>query len=589
MSDPKPGNPVENLAIATVIEVDGTHLVAELDSDLIELSRVYRGDLYPVGQFGSILKVHYGRRILYAYVARLRMKTDFDRERGIAESTDSDARIIEADLFGEAEWERVADDDGGQSWRMCFERGVSTFPLPQQRVYLTPQSELRTLYGQQQESALELGEHVGAGGAKCYADVNALACKHTAILGSTGAGKSAAVASVIHGIVGLKDKAEDWAPRVVILDPHDEYSTAFPDCKKLATDNNSLSLPYWLLSLEETISLIIGRTEFAATSQTNVLRNALIDARRAGAKTLGLSEDGITADSPVPYELGETQGVDVFGNDGDGNLVTTGLVGGINSQRPQNNNKKDHGEFAKLIDKLGSLCKDSRLRFMMQPWDGASDPFGVVAGQFLAGEESIRVIDLSAVPNEVAGAASAAMARLLFSIKLWQTPDERSATPVVLVCEEAHRYVPNRGDAQYAAAQDAIRRIAKEGRKYGVGLILVSQRPSDVEPTVLSQCNSWIVLRITNDADRSHVRSVLPDSLAGLTSVLSGLRRREAIVVGLATALPSRVLIRHLEDHELPRSHDIDFVAGWSMPSATEDDLDKIGKRWRYQDRRAGE
>ena len=158
----------------------------------------------------------------------------------------------------------------------------------------------------------------------------------------------------------------------------------------------------------------------------------------------------------------------------------------------------------------------------------------------------------------------------------------------MLVCEEAHRYVPNRGDAQYAAAQDAIKRIAKEGRKYGIGLILVSQRPSDVEPTVLSQCNTWIVMRITNEVDRNHVKSILPDSLAGLTSVLSGLRRREAIVVGLATALPSRIFLRHLTDAQLPQSHDIDFIKGWSATPLTDDNLAAVGKRWRYQNREAG-
>ncbi|MGP1346161.1 MAG: ATP-binding protein [Phycisphaerales bacterium] len=588
MSENMPDRPIENLTIATVIEVDGTHVVAQLDSDLVELSRVYRGDLYPVGQFGSILKIHFGRRILYAYVARLRMKADFDRERGITDVANSDARIIEADLFGEAEWERIADANGETKWQMRFERGISTFPLPQQRVYLTPRSELRALYGQQEASALELGEHVGAGGAKCFVDVNAIACKHTAILGSTGSGKSAAVAALIHGIVGLKEASEQWSPRVVILDPHDEYSKAFPDCAKLATDDSSLSLPYWLLSLEETIALIIGRTEYAATSLTNILRNALIDARKGGAEALGLSPDGITADSPIPYLLGDPHGLDIFGKR-DEVLEETGLVGAINAQRPEGKDKKNHGDYAKLIERLASLCKDSRLSFMMKPWDGSTDHFGSIAGQFLAGDKLVRIVDVSAVPNEVAGAASAAMARLLFSIKLWQTVEERAKSPVVLVCEEAHRYVPNRGDAQYSAAQDAIRRIAKEGRKYGVGLVLVSQRPSDVEPTVLSQCNSWIVLRITNEADRSHVRSVLPDSLAGLTSVLSGLRRREAIVVGLATALPSRVLIRELEPELLPQSHDIDFVAGWSNAPTTEDDLTKVAKRWRYQDRRAAE
>jgi hypothetical protein len=158
---------------------------------------------------------------------------------------------------------------------------------------------------------------------------------------------------------------------------------------------------------------------------------------------------------------------------------------------------------------------------------------------------------------------------------------------VLLVCEEAHRYVPNRGEAQYEAAQDAIRRLAKEGRKYGIGLMLVSQRPSEVEATVLSQCNSWIVLRITNDADRSQVQGILPDSLAGLTKVLSGLRRREAIFVGQAAILPSRILIRDLlkDGKPLPRSQDIDFDKGWQSDPITDQHLSAVGKRWRLQSR----
>ena len=143
------------------------------------------------------------------------------------------------------------------------------------------------------------------------------------------------------------------------------------------------------------------------------------------------------------------------------------------------------------------------------------------------------------------------------------------------------------GEAQYEAAQDAIRRLAKEGRKYGIGLLLVSQRPSEVEATVLSQCNSWIVLRVTNDADREHVRSILPDSLAGLTKVLSGLRRREAVFVGQATLLPSRIMIRHLEDSQLPRSHDIDFDEGWQGDKFDKAKLEEIGNRWRIQQRMA--
>ena len=152
----------------------------------------------------------------------------------------------------------------------------------------------------------------------------------------------------------------------------------------------------------------------------------------------------------------------------------------------------------------------------MQEWDGKNDLLPVIMKQFLGDVNPIRIVDLSGVPNEVAGATSSAIARMLFSVKLWQSRKERESNPVLLVCEEAHRYVPNRGEAQYEAAQEAIRRLAKEGRKYGIGLILVSQRPSEVEATVLSQCNSWIVLRITNDSDRNHVQGILPDSLAGI-------------------------------------------------------------------------
>ena len=171
----------------------------------------------------------------------------------------------------------------------------------------------------------------------------------------------------------------------------------------------------------------------------------------------------------------------------------------------------------------------------------------------------------------------------MFQLKVWQTEAERQNSPVLLVCEEAHRYVPNRGEAQYEAAQSAIRRIAKEGRKYGVGLLLVSQRPSEVEATVLSQCNSWIVLRITNDADREHVRSVLPDSMSGLTKMLSGLRRQEAIFVGQAATLPTRVMIRSLSDDQLPRSNDVNFDKGWQQQAMTIEQIGDVVTKWRYQ------
>lgn len=576
-------DPIENLAIGKIIEVDGSRIIAELDPGLTELSRVYAGETYPIGQFGSIVRIHFGRRLIYALVGRLRMKAEYESERGIASQTSADERVVEADLFGEGEWSR----DAAGTAKLDFERGVAIYPLPQQTVYLTPKSELRSIYGHKKGAVIQLGEHVGSGGAPCFADMNELLGKHTAVLGSTGAGKSGAVAAIIHSVLerGAGAAHANWKPQIVVLDPHNEYGKAFKDHKRLSTDEGTLSLPYWLLDLDETIGLLIGKTEYAATSQSNIVKNALLAARmKSAADVLKLDAAKLTVDAPIPYILGEPSGLDEF-NAVNGAKYKTNLVGAINAQRPENRNKKDHEDYNKVLRKLDSLMKDERLAFMMKPWSGAGDPMSDVLAQFLGDGVPVRIVDLSGVPNEVAGTASAAIARTLFSLKVWQTAEERAMSPVLLVCEEAHRYVPNSGEAQYGAAQGAIRRIAKEGRKYGIGLMLVSQRPSEVEATVLSQCNSWIVLRITNEADREHVKGILPDSMAGLTKMLSGLRRQEAIFVGQAAMLPSRIMIRGLADEQLPRSNDIDFDKGWQNVGMSAEQLGVVASRWRYQKR----
>lgn len=562
-----PNIPIENLSIGRIVDVDGTHIIAELDPNIKELLRVFGGETYPIGQFGSIVKIHFGRRHIYGYVGRLRMKAEYEREHGITLPAPSDARIVEADLFGEGEW-ILNTKSVPTSWELHFERGVSTFPLPQQILYLTPSSELRFIYGHGKGSFLKIGEHVGSGGTPCYTDMNELLGKHTAILGSTGAGKSGTVATIIHSLLerGQERGYENWNPNIVILDPHNEYGAAFSKHKRLSTDEGKLSLPYWFLNFQEVVSLIIGKTEFVATSQSNIVKVALLNARVAATQQVGLDPDKITVDSPTPYSLEKFKEQ-------------------VDAQRPTGKDKKEQEPFNSVINKLEVLKRDARMNFLMTAWDDKTDPFPVVISQFIGDGEPVRIIDLSGVPNEVAGIASAVIARTLFNFKLWQTTSERESNPVLLVCEEAHRYVPNRGEAQYEAAQEAIRRIAKEGRKYGIGLMLVSQRPSEVEATVLSQCNSWIILRITNDNDREHVRSILPDSLSGLTKVLSGLRRQEAIIVGQAVMLPSRILISSLEKEKLPRSHDIDFDKGWQGQPMTKEMMADIASRWRYQAR----
>lgn len=561
-----PEAPVENLSIGKIIEVDGSRVIAELDPGLVDLSRVYGGETYPIGQFGSIVKIHFGRRQIYAWVGRLRMKAEYEAEKGLPAHASADERIIEADLFGEGEWFLEGEPEEA-AWTLKFERGVATYPLPQQSVYLTPRSELRFIYGDTRGASVLVGEHVGAPGSQCYAKLSELVGHHTAVLGSTGSGKSGAVAAILHSILdrGKQESYEKWSPRIIILDPHDEYGAAFSEHSKLSTDDGSLNLPYWLLNFQELLALLIGKTEFVATSQANIVKSAVNAAREEGATELGLDASKITVDSPLPFKL-----------------ATLGQA--IEDDKPPQASKQE--AHNSILQKLEVLKSDSRMGFMMNEWPGGpNDPFAAVVEQLTGGSQQPRIIDLSGVPNEVAGVSSAVIARTLFNLKVWQTPAEREADPVLLVCEEAHRYVPNAGEAQYEAAQEAIRRIAKEGRKYGIGLFLVTQRPSEVDGTVLSQCNSWVVLRVGNEVDRAHVRSMLPDSMSGLAKMLSGLRRQEAIFVGQAALMPSRIVIRDLELDQLPQSHDIDFDAGWQSEPLTSVQLETLSERWRYQTR----
>lgn len=222
----------------------------------------------------------------------------------------------------------------------------------------------------------------------------------------------------------------------------------------------------------------------------------------------------------------------------------------------------------------------------MEEWTPESLSLGKIIEQLVGdiitdggGRKDLRILDISGLPNEVAGPLSAVLARLLFQYKVYQTDEERKRDPVVLVCEEAHRYVPDRGEAEYSAAQTSIRRIAREGRKYGIGLMLVSQRPADVESTVIAQCGTWLVLRLTNAADQQHVARFLPDGLSGMTKVLPNLAQQEAIFVGEGAAMPARVRIRDLSEDKLPKSETAKFARGWTLDRLSEAEIEQITRR----------
>lgn len=592
-----------DLKFGKIVEVSGTSIRVEIDSTVTELTRTIEGRVYPVGQLASVVKIHYGRRILFAYVRMLRMKSELLLAQGISErlTPGDDSRVLDADLFAEGLWDTT-------NATLRYSRGVETYPLPLQSVYLTTADELETLYAaaestHEQETVspmVPLGEYVGANGALCRANIDKLFGQHCAVLGSTGSGKSGTVAAILHSVLEHRTIAEQpLTPRIVLLDPHGEYAAAFGEQAKVyraysaaahdeGAETDELRLPYWLMSGDELRGLIIGKTEAEATSQNNIVYKALKHSRMVTSGIVEALPENALGELPPSYKAGHDVSHELK-FDRDKPIYFSLKEFGRHIDEVQGRKENSNAKLAEssrksqdsLLDKLSVLESDPRLAFLMT--SAAGESLQTILQQFIGTPDDagrVCIIDMSGLPNEVAGPLSAAIARTLFNYKVWQSRVERERDPILLVCEEAHRYVPDRGEAQYRDAQDAIRRIAREGRKYGLGLMLVSQRPADVESTVLSQCNSWIVLRLTNGTDQEHVARFLPDSLVGLTKILSSLSRREAVFVGEAAALPARIKIRELIPSKRPQSADLKFSTGWSAVPLNDDELATVISRW---------
>jgi hypothetical protein len=318
----------------------------------------------------------------------------------------------------------------------------------------------------------------------------------------------------------------------------------------------------------------------------------------APAAYMGLAPtDGLSPDTPRPKQGVDSAKLIEFDRDKPRPFSLTEFVNHITYLQAARPNKAGdklekitESDFAKgfksILDKTAVLRRDPRIRFLMEDWSAVGPTLEEIISQFVGeatgedgAQKDVRIIDISGLPNEVAGPLAAMLSRLLFQYKLYQTRAERKRDPILLVCEEAHRYVPDRGEAEYAAAQSAIRRIAREGRKYGIGLMLVSQRPADIESTVISQCGTWLVLRLTNAADQQHVARFLPDGLSGMTRVLPALGQQEAIFVGEGAALPARIRISDLALEQRPQSESIAFAEGWSSERLTSLEIEKVAAR----------
>jgi uncharacterized protein len=607
---------ISDLMIGHIVEVSGTSIRVELSGDVTELTRTYEGRVYPIGQIGSIVKVHFGRRLVFGFVTLLRMRSEELLEIAKPIPPDADQRLMEVELFAEGVWNAT-------DQKLWFARGVTTYPLPRQSVHLLTRDETSQIYsaaeGQQNAGdyspLVPFASYVGADNAICRANVDKMLGMHCAVLGSTGSGKSGAVAALLHSMLEhIPEPGMASHPRILIIDPHGEYGHAFKDRAKVyraydplgneETTGAPIGLPYWLMSADEFRTLVIGKTEQEATSQNNIVYKAITYARMVAANLVDPSPtahggaapaDGLDHDFPRPRTGVTFEQLAEFDHDKPRpfslqeffNHIFYLQAARVQGQALQSVTASDFAtKFKSILDKLLVLRRDPRIRFMMREWDDQSPSLEHIIAQLVGqiqgeggADQDIRILDISGLPNEVAGPLAAMLARLLFQYKVYQTADERRRDPVVLVCEEAHRYVPNRGEAEYAAAQVAIRRIAREGRKYGIGLMLVSQRPADIESTVIAQCGTWLVLRLANAADQQHVSRFLPDGLSGMTKALPNLAQQEAIFVGEGAAMPARVRVRDLSRDQLPRSETAKFAKGWTLDRLSEAEIAVVANR----------
>lgn len=559
-----------NTVIGHLVDVQGDALTATLVEDEQGHAPVITiGDEdIAVGQIGSYVVVRQGAVQIVAMVTRM------TEQEGLAAPTvethdEPVARLPYA--------KRIArlTPIGSINRHGRFERGVGQYPTTGAEVHAIGSSGIGTMFDAYRSKGFEVGALTTHPSIRVSLHASNLFGRHLAVLGQTGSGKSWTVASLVQKAVAEMPKAH-----IVILDLHGEYcwrrdaSTrhyAFADAIVRHVDARELEIPYWLMTYAELCDLLIDRTEQAAHNQTAFFRETLRQLREKEKTPLRL--DRVTVDTPVFFSMDELLSRIRAKN--------SEMVPGSQGKLKQGDM---FGEFDRFLVRLESRMNDVRYDFLLKPRVRTSSTslVGLLRDFVGLGDTKVpvTVVDLSSVPFDVRPTVAAQIGRLAFEFNYWN-PKYREF-PIVLMCEEAHAYIPRASESQFSGARKSMERIAKEGRKYGVGLSIVSQRPHEISETVLSQCGTFVCLRITNPDDQSYVRKLVPESEGDLVSVLAGLGRGEALVLGEAVPLPTRMQFDKPEPR--PNSDDVDFHEQWKT-GPDDLDVDAIVERWRKQER----
>jgi uncharacterized protein len=560
--------------LGKVIRVDSASVEVEVTKDIPSAAPIINGRLYKLGQIGTFVKLPIGNMTLFGIVSAV---SNVPNRANLDETTvDLGSRFLSVQLVGE----QIGD---GQ-----FERGVGTYPTINDEAHLVIDRDLHRIYGKRDAGSIELGKHASSETLTIFLDIHRFVLRHAAILGSTGSGKSNTTVSTIKSM--LKDYQ---GSRVVLVDPHGEYSTAFPDANVLRINDkkNPLFIPFWLMNFDELAYFLVGATQRdEQTPQFRRFRELIVERKRANSAKLkagAVEVDLITADSPIPFNVRELWHYMYWW------LNASFSEGPQDRQTKETACVEDVGDFENLVPprfkpyavgsaapyksknqlelypyekKLISRLKDSRFDFMFHPgeYKDENSKFDLhdLLNSWIGSSQRLTILDLNGVPPEVLDITVGLITRFIYDSMSWGRSSAYTGKgrPLCMAYEEAHAYLGKQSDGGYA--RNAVERVFKEGRKFGLGAMVISQRPSELSETILAQVGTFVALRLTNSSDQSIVKASAPDNLTTLIDLLPSLRTGEAIVVGEAIKIPSRVRVPL--QHPRPTSDDPKLIEAWT-------------------------
>jgi uncharacterized protein len=515
-------------------------VIAVSPSQVVALLEKGEGGEQPLPlEIGALVKMRTRVSTVYGMVTGLRVPLPgLDR-------SDQDLKIVELELAGES----AHAEDGSA---LSFRRGVSAYPSLDEAVYRATVVDLALVYARPSVATARIGTIHQDASVPAYILTNELFGKHFSIVGTTGSGKSCLVASILNAVIERNPNAH-----VMLLDPHNEYASAFGNMAAVLSPADGLYLPYWLFNFEEILEIVGGSD--APSEQAKILNEAIVSAKQPYFQRAGLDKHG-TVDTPAPYRMSDVL-----------HFIDTAM-GSLS--RPEH-----LANYQTLKARLQRLQADSRYNFVFQDRLLVKDELPEILSKLFripVRGKPITILDLSGIPSEVLNVVVSVLCRIAFDFALWSD----TAIPVTIVCEEAHRYAPRDKGLGFEPAKRALSRIAKEGRKYGVSLCVVSQRPSDLAPGLLSECNTIFALRMTNQVDQDIVRGAVPEASHGLMNFLPALRNGEAIVVGEGVSMPMRICFADLPENRRPKSATASFTTAWAK-DCDASRLQQTVDRWR--------